>query len=129
MSPADAPPVFLLTTTGRRTNRPRTVPLSYLTEDAASIVVGTNGGLPIDPAWILNLRNNPQALVQIGRDRIPVRAEFVDRAEADGLWKRIIAEYPIYRDALASANRDVPIVRLFPEAEFLSIDASRRLRE
>ncbi len=112
MGPKGAPPVFLLTTTGRRTGKPRTVTLSYLSDGNAQIVVGTYGGLPFEPAWVLNLRSRPEAVVQIGRDTYPVSAHFVGGAEAEALWERILSEYPIYETPLKTANREIPIIRL-----------------
>lgn len=116
MVPKGAPPVFLLTTTGRRTRKPRTVALSYLTDADDQIVLGTYGGLPFDPAWILNLRETPRATVQIGRDEIPVSAQFVEGDEADQFWEKILAEYPIFEAPVKSANREIPMVRLKRES-------------
>jgi deazaflavin-dependent oxidoreductase (nitroreductase family) len=112
MTPKGAPPVFLLTTTGRRTGKPRTVALSYLTDGDAQIVVGSYGGLPFEPAWVLNLRSKPEAVVQIGRDTFLASAHFVEGAEAGALWERILSEYPIYETPLKTANREIPIIRL-----------------
>lgn len=115
MAPRSAPPVFLLTTTGRKSGRARTVPLSRLSDEAGSLItVGTHGGLPTEPAWILNLRANPEAVVQIEGEERSVYAEFVEGDEWSALWERIVEEYPLYLDALATARRDVPIVRLHP---------------
>ena len=115
MAPSGAPPVFLLTTTGRRSGKDRTVPLSRLTDrSGALITVGTNGGLPTEPAWILNLRADPDAVVRVDGEERSVRAEFVQGDEWSDLWDRIKENYPIYEDALSTAERDVPIVRLLP---------------
>jgi deazaflavin-dependent oxidoreductase (nitroreductase family) len=112
MAPKGAPPVFLLTTTGRRTGQPRTVALSYLSDGEDQLVVGSYGGLPFEPAWVLNLRETPEATVRIGRDEIPVSAQFVEGDAADRLWKRILDDYPIYEAPLETANREIPLIRL-----------------
>jgi deazaflavin-dependent oxidoreductase (nitroreductase family) len=115
MAPRGAPPVFLLTTTGRRSGQPRTVPLSLLRDDAGhAITTGTHGGLPTEPAWVLNLRADPAAVMEIDGDSTPVVAEFVEGDEWSELWDRIRTEYPIYEDPLSTANRDVPLIRLVP---------------
>lgn len=113
MSPKTAPPVFLLTTTGRRTGKSRTVALSYITDEDGIIVVGSNGGLPTDPAWAANLRTNAQAVVQIGRKKTPLSARFVAGEEADRLRERISADWPdSYGMVFRTTERAIPIIRL-----------------
>ncbi len=48
-------PVLLLTTTGRRTGRSRTTPLTYLRDGDALVLVASAGGSDRPPAWSLNL--------------------------------------------------------------------------
>ncbi len=115
MKPKQAPPVFLLTTTGRRSGKPRTVALSYMKdEDETPITVGTYGGLPTEPAWVLNLRASPEAVMQVDGNKTPVTASFIEGDEWSSTWDRILTEYPLYKDALATVDRDVPIIRLHP---------------
>src|SRR3712207_1826103 len=56
-------PILLLTTTGRKTGRSRTWPLTYLPDADRLIVIASNGGQPNHPAWYLNLRANPHVSV------------------------------------------------------------------
>lgn len=113
MSPPNAPPVFLLTTTGRKSGKRRTVPVSFLRDDECLIVVGSNGGLPAAPQWTANLRSEPAAEVQIGRERIPVRARFTGGDEERSLREQISAEWPnSYGAVFEQAVRPVPIIRL-----------------
>ena len=46
-------PVCLLTTKGRKSGLPRTVPLLYLKEGNDLLVVASQGGAPQHPAWYL----------------------------------------------------------------------------
>jgi deazaflavin-dependent oxidoreductase (nitroreductase family) len=60
----------LLTTTGARTGRTRTVPLLYLADGDRLILVASNGSRPHHPAWYYNLKAHPQVQVAIrGRSR------------------------------------------------------------
>jgi F420H(2)-dependent quinone reductase len=53
-------PICLLTTTGRRSGRQRTVPLLYVPDgDDLVVVVASRGGMGSHPAWYLNLLANP----------------------------------------------------------------------
>ncbi len=58
-------PVLLLTTTGRRSGRARTTPLTYFEDGTDLVVVGSNGGEDQAPAWWLNLRDEPHATVTV----------------------------------------------------------------
>ena len=105
-------PILLLTTTGRRTGRPRTQPLTYLPEGNRLIVVASNGGQPNHPAWYLNLRASPQVSVQLG-DR--TRAMIAQRTEGDErarLWSRVVEEYPAYAQYQLKTDRQIPVVVL-----------------
>lgn len=105
-------PVLLLTTSGRRSGKPRTVALGHLRDGASVIVAGTNGGLPELPAWLLNLRADPAAEVEVGDDRYPARAEFLDGEESDEHWRQLVDAYPAYEQARRWAGRPIPLVRL-----------------
>jgi deazaflavin-dependent oxidoreductase (nitroreductase family) len=63
-------PVLLLTTTGRRSGEPRSVALTYF-KDGDRMAVGSNAGEDRHPAWWLNLREHPEATVQIWWDHQP----------------------------------------------------------
>lgn len=105
-------PVLLLTTVGRRSGRRRTVALGHLRQGDAVIVAGTNGGLPSVPAWVLNLRDRPEAEVELGSTRYATRAEFLDGSSYDEHWRRLVETYPVYEQARARAGRPIPLVRL-----------------
>lgn len=105
-------PVLLLTTTGRRSGRRRTVALGHLREDDAVIVAGTNGGQPALPSWVLNLRDRPEAEVELGSTRFATRAEFLEGSAYDEHWRRLVEAYPVYEQARAWAGRPIPLIRL-----------------
>ncbi len=107
-------PVCLLTTTGRRSGRRRTVPLLFLSEGDDLIVVASQGGAPRHPGWYLNLRANREAEVELGRRRVAVEARDLDGAERDRLWPRLVAMYPPYEAYRQRTTRVIPLVRLRP---------------
>ena len=81
-------PVLLLTTTGRRTRRPRTWPISYLREGDRFIVLAANGGQPNHPSWYLNLEANPRASVQFGDETCLMIVRTAEGDERTRLWSR-----------------------------------------
>lgn len=105
-------PVLLLTTTGRKTGRPRTVPLSYLAWGEALVVIGSKGGAPRHPNWYLNLEAEPAVEVQIGREHRRLRARRATDEEAGRLWPEVLATAPGYGKYRAKTSREIPLVLL-----------------
>lgn len=107
-------PILLLTTTGRKSGRQLTRPLTYLPDGDRFVLVGSNGGRPNDPGWVLNLRANPEATVQVGGREQRVRAHFAAPAEREALWPRLLAQTAIWGQYGGKTSRELPIVILQP---------------
>ena len=82
-------PAILLTTTGRKSGEPRTVPLATFPKDDTFVVVGSNFGRENHPAWSLNLLANPQAIVEYKGKKFPVTARVAEGEERAELWQYI----------------------------------------
>ena len=107
-------PVLLLETTGRKSGRKRTTPLLYLPDGRNMVIVASKGGAAKHPAWWLNLRANPETVVQVGPRTREVRAEETAGEDRARLWERLVAMYPGYADYQRRTNREIPVVRLRP---------------
>src|SRR5262245_25700510 len=81
--------VLLLTTTGNKSGKPRTVPLMSFEDQGDRIVVASMAGAPEDPAWFRNLVAKPEVTVQQGPDEYQARASVVVPEERERLWQRI----------------------------------------
>ncbi len=103
---------LLLTTTGRRSGAPRTVPLAYLPDGERWIVVASNGGADRHPAWWLNLQRTPEAVVQVKGETIPVRARRATDAEWARLWPELKRVNPFYAQYERITRRAIPVVVL-----------------
>jgi deazaflavin-dependent oxidoreductase (nitroreductase family) len=77
-----------LTTTGRRSGRPRSVILAYLEDGPDLVTVAMNGWGAAEPAWWLNLLAHPEARVDLPGGARSVRGRVADEAEHDRLWAR-----------------------------------------
>lgn len=102
----------LLTTTGRKSGKPRTTPLLALRDGDDVIVVASYGGNDMHPQWYRNLRSNPAVEVQVGRERRRMRAEQVSDEEKSRLWPRIVEMYAGYAGYQQGTERNIPVVRL-----------------
>ena len=105
-------PTLLLTTTGRRTGRLHTVPLPYLADGDAMIVIGSDSGAERHPAWVLNLIADPRVTVQYLADSGPAHAEILADDERKAMWERISVEAPWYVGYQQRTSREIPLIRL-----------------
>jgi F420H(2)-dependent quinone reductase len=110
-------PTLLLRTTGRRSGQVRTNALVYARDGADYLVVASNGGADRDPAWLYNLRANPEVEIQIGRERRQASARILGPSDPDyeRLWKIADEEnhdrYGAYQE---QTSRPIPIVVVTP---------------
>lgn len=103
---------LLLTTVGRKSGVPRTVPLAYLEDAGRFVVVASNGGSDRAPAWWGNLRRHPRATVQIGAETVRVLAREATAEERAVLWPRLKAWNPFYARYEQITTRRIPVVVL-----------------
>jgi F420H(2)-dependent quinone reductase len=110
-------PVLLLTTTGRRSDKPRTTPLTFFRDGANLVVIASNGGAERPPDWSLNLEQNPRAVVKIGTDEQTVQARTASPEERERLWVGITATYSGYAGYQQKTARQIPVLILEPDRE------------
>ena len=78
-----------LTTTGRRSGRPRGVIIGYFEDGPNLVSMAMNGWGAPEPQWWLNLQANPEAVVELaGGVRRRVVGMAAAGAERDRLWQR-----------------------------------------
>lgn len=109
--------MLLLTTTGRKTGQPRTKPVAYLTDGDALVIVAGAAGAAKHPDWWLNLQSHPEALVQVGRRKLRMRATRVLPEEQQRLWARYPAQYALFESMQKRVSREIPVVILRPLSE------------
>jgi deazaflavin-dependent oxidoreductase (nitroreductase family) len=102
-------PVLLLTTTGRKSGERRTAPVLYIEEEGRYVVINTNAGNSRIPAWSLNLDADPEAEVEVGRKRIPVRARPAEGEERADLWRKHNRQYAGFEEYEEDLPEDRPI--------------------
>ncbi|HEY4460634.1 MAG TPA: nitroreductase/quinone reductase family protein [Pseudonocardiaceae bacterium] len=114
---ASGMPVVQLTTIGRKSGEPRTVLLtSPVQENGAIVVVASRGGDDQHPAWLLNLRANPQVkVVYKGQPEQSMTARIADDAERAELWPKVVAGGKQYAGYQRKTERQIPLVLLEPD--------------
>ncbi|WP_137723234.1 nitroreductase family deazaflavin-dependent oxidoreductase [Prescottella subtropica] len=103
-------PVCLLTTTGRKSGQPRTSPLLFLEDGDRIVLVASQGGLPKNPLWYLNIRANPDVTVQIGSRIRTMRARVAADDERAALWPRLVELYADFDTYQSWTDRTIPVV-------------------
>lgn len=117
-------PVLLLTTTGRKSGKTRTVPLGFLREGSAYVIIASYGGLPRNPAWYLNLMSHPEATIQAKRRQVQVKAETADPEKRRELWARLLEVAPGYGNYEKRTSREIPVVILHPLDELAEMKSA-----
>jgi deazaflavin-dependent oxidoreductase (nitroreductase family) len=104
--------LLLLHTTGAKSGEPRVSPLAYFRVDGKLIIIGSFAGAPVSPAWVHNLRANPQARVEIGTDSYDVAAHELPADERAALFDKITAVAPGFAEYQAKTTRVIPLFEL-----------------
>lgn len=113
-------PVLLLTTTGRKTGKQRTLPLVYIMDGSAYVITASAGGADKHPGWFFNIRSNPQATIQVKDKHIKVTAEIAGPEKKPELWARLVEVAPNFAGYQKRTSREIPMVILLPLEERLS---------
>jgi deazaflavin-dependent oxidoreductase (nitroreductase family) len=101
---------LLLTTRGRRTGKLRRTALYYGRDGERYVLVATavrGGG---DPAWYLNLLDNPAVVLQVRAQVFAAIARPAAASERPRLWQLMVGVFPRYLAYEKEAGRELPVV-------------------
>ncbi|HUR13750.1 MAG TPA: nitroreductase/quinone reductase family protein [Mycobacteriales bacterium] len=108
-------PTLLLDHVGRKSGKVFTTPLLYLEDGERLVVVASQGGLPKNPQWYLNLLAQPETTVRVRRvGRRAVRAREATGAERAELWPRLVDLYADFAKYARWTEREIPVIVLEP---------------
>jgi deazaflavin-dependent oxidoreductase (nitroreductase family) len=109
-------PLLLLHHTGARSGKPRLNPVMYLKDGDRYLVFASKGGAPTNPDWYHNLKAHPDLSIEVGDDRIEVRAAEVTGPERDRLYARQASLYPQFAQYQRQTKRVIPVMALTPKS-------------
>ncbi len=107
-------PTLLLEHIGRKSGRRLVSPLVFIHDGDDVIVVASQGGRDTDPQWYRNLVANPDAHIEIGSQRRPVRAVTATPEQKARLWPKLVEAYADFDTYQAWADREIPVIILQP---------------
>ena len=106
-------PMLLLDTIGRRTGEQRRVPLMYVNDGDAFVLIASNNAGPRNPGWYHNLLAAPETTVQVGSERVAVRARVAAGDERRRLWDEADrVNKGTYTGYANKTEREIPVVVL-----------------
>ena len=106
--------ILLLTTTGRKSKEKRTIPLGYFKDGDNFVITASNGGAAQNPGWYFNLKGDPHATIEVGKEKMEVTAEQADPEQKKRLWAKLVSVSPQYDGYTKKSNRDIPMMILHP---------------
>ncbi len=105
-------PMLLMTVRGRRTGQRRSVTLLYYRARGTYYVVGSNGGRPEQPTWLLNVRANPDVHVQAGAKQFDAVAHELSGSERALVWPELTNFYPGWAHYETLTDRAISVIAL-----------------
>jgi deazaflavin-dependent oxidoreductase (nitroreductase family) len=107
-------PLLLLHHTGAKSGTERVNPLVYLREGDKYVIFASKAGAPTNPDWYHNIRANPDTIIEVGIQTIPVTARVAEGDERDQLWTAQKEVAPQFGEYEAKTDRQIPVVVLEP---------------
>jgi deazaflavin-dependent oxidoreductase (nitroreductase family) len=108
-------PIIMLTTTGARTGRQRTLPVLALPDGDRLVVIASNYGRASHPGWYYNLRARPDATISWKGSSVDVHARELAGEERQRYVDRGIEAYPWWAPYhQRAAPRLIPVIMLTP---------------
>ncbi|MCC8250429.1 nitroreductase family deazaflavin-dependent oxidoreductase [Saccharothrix luteola] len=104
--------LLLLTTTGARSGKPRSILTLYYGDGDRYLVVASNFGKPRHPDWYHNLVSTPEVTVEVAGEQFAAHAVVLDGAERDQAFDTVAGRYPFYAGYQAGVTRTIPVVAL-----------------
>lgn len=110
-------PVVLLETTGAKSGAVRTIATLCMPVGHDLVLVGSNWGQDRDPAWVHNLRAEPQCKVTFRGYAGAMRAEELGGRARTVMWEHLVRFNPQYERYQADTRRQLPVMLLRREFE------------
>ena len=104
--------LLLINTIGAKSGKPRVNPVAYVNDDDRFVVAASKAGADTNPDWFYNILANPTIYVEVGVQRLKVRAEVQGEPERTVLYGKLASKYPGFADYIKKTSRVIPVVVL-----------------
>ena len=104
--------LVLLTTTGAKTGKERTVPLAFTRDGDHHVIIASKAGSPTHPDWYINLVRNPTVTLETGAETFQARARVAEGEERERLYAAQAALMPGFAEYQRKTSRQIPVIVL-----------------
>ncbi len=102
--------VLILTTRGAKSGVSRENPLVYSRDGNHYVVVASKGGAPTHPSWFHNIVAHPDVTIEVGGEKLEVRAHVPDGEEYERLYEHHASINPTFNEYRKRTSRKIPVV-------------------
>ena len=103
-------PILLLTSTGRKSGEPRTIPIIFTPYKDSFVIIASKGGSPEHPKWYLNIQDNPNVTVQVKAEVFKAAARTAQSPEREVIWSEALKSWPNFDVYQSRTTRQIPVV-------------------
>jgi deazaflavin-dependent oxidoreductase (nitroreductase family) len=103
-------PILLLTTTGRKSGEPRTIPIIFTRYKDGYVIIASKGGSPTHPKWYLNILEEPKVTVQVKAEIFTAVARTAASPEREAIWAEAVKTWPNFDLYQTRTTRQIPVV-------------------
>ena len=108
----DPSAIVLVHHTGAKSGTERVTPLVSQLKGDDIVVFASYAGAPTNPAWFHNLVANPETVVELGTETIPVTVRVAEGSERDEIWETQKQLQPGFAEYEDKTDRTIPVVVL-----------------
>ena len=102
--------LLLLTTTGRKSGKRITVPVTFMRDGERPVVVASNHGYDQHPGWYYNLVADPDVTMEVGRERYEATAIVAAGHERERLLPLARGAFSFLEEYETKTSREIPLV-------------------
>ncbi len=102
-------PICMITTVGRKSGNPVSIPLLTIQHQDDYILVASQGGAPTHPAWYYNIVHEPRIKMTIKSKTYDMFAKQLSDEEKEDLWPVIVNACSVYDDYRQRTSRNIPV--------------------
>ncbi len=114
MNTLQGSPVCLVTMTGRKTGKKRTIALMHTARGEDIILVASMGGAPKSPLWYHNMVATPQVDLQVGATKRSYSVRQASDEEKAELWPLLVDSYGDFDMYQKRTHRNIPVLICSP---------------
>ncbi len=115
MGAAAGLPLMLISYTGAKSGKTRTVPVIHIPYKEGVMAVGSLGGAPKSPLWVNSLLANPSIQVQVRSNKMKLRARLAEEPERTEVGPICLKYLPELNNYQRRTERQIPIFVCEPE--------------